>query len=369
MKLSVDKHQFLTGLQLAQAVADRKGTLPMTANIRLDATDDQLVCSATNYVVAVKTTIPAECSENGSICLSAKTLFDVVKSLPEVDSAVLVSTNEAHHAVIEAERARFQIMGLPADDFPNLPETQKDDFSEVHPDALLSLVRKVFFSILTEETRPHLNSALWESHDDILRMVSTDGHRLSRADAHLEDSVDLFSEGILVPRRGLTEIRRLLEGTSGTVKVAVEKPYLFLKTESVLMAVRLIDEKFPPYEDVIPSDLVRRVVAERGALLDAIRRVSLLSAGATHGIRFRLTKGLMEVLSRNPDLGEAHEELEVDYDGDEFMAAFNAQYFQDFLPEIDSEELVLEFGEELDPCLIRPVDSDDYVGVIMPLRF
>jgi len=369
MKLTVDKHQFLIGLQIAQAVADRKSTLPMTANIRLDAIDDRLVCSATNYVVAVRASIPAECSENGSICLSGKTLFDVVKSLPEGDSAVSVTTNEAHHALIEAERARFQIMGLPADDFPSLPAMEKGSFSDVDSDVLLSLVRKVFFSILTEETRPHLNSALWESHETLLRMVSTDGHRLSRADAHLGESLDLFSDGVLVPRRGLTEIRRLLESSSGSLGVAVEKPYLFLKTESVLMAVRLVDEKFPPYEDVIPTDLVRRVVAERGALLDAIRRVSLLSAGTTHGIRFRITSALMEVLSRNPDLGEAHEELEVDYDGDEFMAAFNAQYFQDFLPEIDSEEVVLEFGEELDPCLIRPVDSDDYVAVIMPLRF
>jgi DNA polymerase-3 subunit beta len=369
MKFNIDKLTFLKGLQTAQNVADRKSTMPLAANVLLQCKEEKLFCAATNLMVSVLAELEAEVKENGGITCSARTFYDVVKSLPDQsDLEITVETTPTNFAEVKADKVRFQIVGMSDEDFPAFPQTDDLEFSSLDSNVVGDLFTKVFFSILPEETRPHLNAAFMESKEGVLRLVSTDGHRLSKAEASIGDAFEL-EKPILIPRRGVQEIRRLLENTEDQFEIAVKGEYLFVCADSVTMAVRLNEEHFPPYDEVIPSDLDKKVVVERTAFMDALRRVSLLSAEKTHGIRIRLKKGAMEVLSRNPDLGEANEELDVDFEGEEFVVAFNSRYFVELLSEMDGDEVTIEFGEELDPCLVRPVETSSYLGVIMPLRF
>lgn len=369
MKFNIDKQNFINGLQNAQNVADRKSTMPIAANVLLKSVGDKIECSATNLMVSVKTFLIGDIEKEGGITASAKTIYDVVKSLPDdEDLSISFSTTESNFAQIDAGKVHFEILGMSDEDFPSFPDYEGADFHAVDSNLLADLLTKVYFSILPEETRPHLNAAYMEADGKVIRLVSTDGHRLSKAEAHVEEGLSL-DEPILIPRRGVQEIRRILEGADGDVEIAVTDQYMFCKTENVLMAVRLNDEKFPPYGEVIPSDLDKKVVVERDSFIDALRRVSLLSAEKTKGIRIRLDSGKMDVLSRNPDVGEAREEIEVSFEGEEFIVAFNSRYFSELLSEMAGEEIILEFGEELDPCLVRPVETDEYIGVIMPLRF
>lgn len=368
MKFSIEKDEFLKGLQIAQNVADRKSTMPIAANVLLECREGALHIGATNLVVSVRARVEAKIEEEGGITTSAKTIFDVVKSLPE-DPELRISfvRSETNFADIAVGKVRFQIVGMSHEDFPKLPEPGKISFRKVNARELSGLISKVFFSISPEETRPHLNAAFVEADEGVLRMVSTDGHRLSRAETSVEEKFKLAS-GVLIPRRGVLEIKRLVEAEEGEVEIALGSGHLFLRNDYVTMAVKLSEEKFPPYEEVIPRDLDKKIVLLRSSFAEALRRVSLLSTEKTHGIRLRFSAGKLEIQSRNPDVGEACEELEVDYEDEEFIIAFNARYFMDALAEMESEEVILEFGEELDPCILQPVDTSDYLVVIMPLR-
>ena len=369
MKFTIDKKNFIFGLQNAQNVADRKSTMPIASNVLIKCMGEKIECSATNLMVSVKTFLEGETESNGGITASAKTIYDLVKSLPDDNELkVVFSTTDSNTACIDAGRVHFEVLGMSDEDFPSFPDNKKKEFKTVDGGILNNLLSKVYFSILPEETRPHLNAAFIQVEGSTLRAVSTDGHRLSKAEAEVGNSFSL-EKPILIPRRGVQEIRKVLESSTGDIEIAVSDKYVFLKNQSLIMAVRLTDEKFPPYEEVIPKDLNKKVVVERTAFLDALRRVSLLSAEKTRGIRIRLDSGKMDVLSRNPDMGEAREEIEASYEGEEFTVAFNSRYFSELLSEMEGEEIIMEFGEELDPCLIKPVDSDDYMGVIMPLRF
>jgi len=369
MKFNIEKKNFIIGLQNAQNVADRKSTMPIASNVLIKSKEKSVECYATNLMVSVKTTLQGEVKKPGGITASAKTLYDLVKSLPdEEDLSISFDTTENHTAHIDTNKVHFEVIGMSDEDFPSFPEHENIEFQSINADVLNDILSRVYFSILPEETRPHLNAAFLETDGEIIRAVSTDGHRLSKAEATLEKSLKL-SDPILIPRRGVQEIKRILESTMEDVELAVGDKYLFIKNDSVVMAVRLTEEQFPPYGEVIPKDLDKKVVVERTSFVDALRRVSLLSAEKTRGIRIRLNSGKMDVLSRNPDLGEAREEIEVSYEGDEFIVAFNSRYFSELLSEMDGEEIIMEFGEELDPCLVRSVGNDDYLGVIMPLRF
>ncbi len=368
MKIKVERTPFLKILEIANNVADKKSPIPTVSTVLVQAEGDKLTCFATNLSVSMKGTVEATIERPGKLCLSAKTLFDVVKSLPENPSPLTIEAESSNLATISMGKSVFKIHGMEPEDFPSIPTADNAKFTELQAEGLGVLIRRIFFSISVEETRPHFNSALLEAEPGLLRMVSTDGHRLTKAEISIEHDLSL-DKGILIPRRGLTQIRNVAQSSEGSLSVAVASPHLFVRSEGVELAVRLVDEEFPAYSDVIPTDLERKVVVEREGLIDAIRRVSVLAIGVTHGIRFHLDKGVMQVLSSNPDLGDAKEELDVDYEGDDFTVAFNSRYFMDLLPEMESDEVILELGEELDPCLVQPVDATDYVAVIMPLRF
>jgi DNA polymerase-3 subunit beta len=219
--------------------------------------------------------------------------------------------------------------------------------------------------VCNDETRFHLNGVFFESDGSKVRMVSTDGHRLSKVERTLPNGPKL-SAGVIIPKKGLLEIKKVLE-TGPSCKLSIKTPHMFVVHDDIAIAVKLIDAQFPPYEQVIPKDHKRIITVDRVRFIDALRRAQLMSS-ETRGVKVAATKEGMTITSDNPDLGEVREELEADYDGEPIAIGFNPKYVVELLSQMASDQVTLALGGELDPGLIRPLAGDEYLGVVMPMR-
>jgi len=227
------------------------------------------------------------------------------------------------------------------------------------------MIERTLFSVCNDETRFHLNGVYFESDGSKSRMVSTDGHRLSKVERTIANGPKL-SSGVIIPKKGLMEIRRVLD-SGPSCKIAIKTPHLFLVQEDIALAVKLIDAQFPPYEQVIPKDHKRIITVDRSRFIDALKRAQLMSS-ETRGVKVSANKEGVTITSDNPDLGEVREELEAEYNGETIAIGFNPKYVVELLTQMTSDQVTLALGGELDPGLIRPLTGDDYLGVVMPMR-
>jgi DNA polymerase-3 subunit beta len=265
---------------------------------------------------------------------------------------------------------------MAADDFPGLPQPGDATFAEVDADVIATLISLTQYSMSSDDTRPHLAGALFQGDGKVVRMVTTDGHRLSKAErAHGSDASLDFS--MLVPNKGIQELKRLIEDSKGgkgddgkvTIGIATKGGNAFFRRDGIQLSVKLADEAFPPYSKVIPQSQNREVVIARAPLVDALRRIALVASDKSGGVRLHIEAGTMRLTSENPDVGEGSEEVDVDYAGDPLVIGFNARYVLDVLSALTSDEVVFRLSGELDPGVIQPVsDMDGFVGVIMPMR-
>jgi DNA polymerase-3 subunit beta len=378
MELVISKKNFLRGLARTHGVADRKSSMPILSNILLttDSTSS-LRFAATDLYLGVAATAPAEIKRGGSIAVSARHLFDIVKNLPEGDVHWTVGPN--HAAEIRAGKTRYRIPGMPGDDFPALPSAGSSDFFSLDADVLGDLITKTQYSMSTDDTRPHLAGALFEGEGKLVRMVTTDGHRLSKIEHKLDDGAPMLSFSMLVPNKGIAELKRLIEDARADAKATKEQgpPQIavataggsaFFKREGIVLSVKLADEQFPPYARVIPQQQEKRVVMSRAQLTEALKRMSLVSSDTSGGVRFMVSAGSLRIVSENPDIGEGSEELDVDYAGEAITIGFNAKYILEVLGSLTDDEVALELAGELDPGVIKPVSETMFVGVVMPMR-
>lgn len=351
--------------------------MPILSNILLttDSTSS-LRFAATDLYLGVAATAPAEVKKGGSIAVSARTLFEIVKNLPEGDVHWTVGPN--HAAEIRSGKVRFRIPGMPGDDFPALPSPGNSDFFSVEAEVLGDLITKTQYSMSTDDTRPHLAGALFEGEGKLVRMVTTDGHRLSKIDHKLDDSAPMLSFSMLVPNKGIAELKRLIDDAKADAKAnKEERPQIsvataggsaFFKREGITLSVKLADEQFPPYGRVIPPQQEKRVVLSRASLVEALKRMSLVSSDTSGGVRFMVSAGSLRIVSENPDVGEGSEELDVDYAGEPITIGFNAKYILDVLGSLSDDEVAIELAGELEPGVIRPASDTLFVGVVMPMR-
>lgn len=378
MELTISKREFLRGLGRTYAVADRKSSMPILSNVLLSAHGtDSVRLSATDLYLGVTSLVAASVKKGGSIALSARTLHDIVKNLPEGD--VSLSVEGGHHCTIRSGKVKYRIPGMPGDDFPQLPNPGEATFHEIDVDVLSDLVGMTSYSMSTDDTRPHLAGTKFEGDGKILRMVTTDGHRLSKAE-HQKTSEEkgLYNFEMLIPHKGIFQLKGLLEDAKASrgkteeplrVGVASTAGNAFFRRDGVMLSVKLADEQFPPYSKVIPQRHKSRIVASRSMVVEALRRINLVAADKSGGMQLRFEAGVMRIQSQNPDVGEGVEDLDVDYGGEALTIGFNAKYLLDVLSALPSDEIALELGGELDPAVIKPVgEGIDFVGVIMPMR-
>jgi DNA polymerase-3 subunit beta len=364
MDFTVSKAAFLKGLALAQGVADKKSTLPILANVLIRSDGkNRLLIAATDLTVSVASEVEAKVTKEGGLTVAARALFDVIKGLPADD--VTISRKDNNWAQIKSGKSEFKIVGLPDKDFPKLPDHREVSFATLDRSILSDLIDKTLFSVSTDETRYHLSGALFEGDGTVVRMVSTDGHRLSIAEGK---SAFKLESAALIPRKGVTELRKAIDSFDGQLELAFHQGHGYFKLGAAVLSVKLIDAKFPPYDQVVPQSADKKVELSTSAFTDALRRVSLLSVEKTNGVRLELKKGVLRISADNPDLGEAREDLDVEYQGAALSIGFNARYLLEVLAEVGTDRVVLELSGELDPGALHPIDGRHYLGVVMPMR-
>ncbi len=265
MQFEIKKAEFLKGLRLAQSIADRKSTMPMLANTLIRVTGDgKILVAATDLNVSVSAELETESSAEGGITVGAKALHDIVGTLP--GETLTLKKAENNWAEIRSGKVSYRLVGMPDRDFPKIPDHREVEFSEVDADVLREMIDKTIFSVSNDETRFHLNGVLFESDGTTARMVSTDGHRLSKVERALEGGPKL-SAGVIIPKKGVIEIKRALDSVSGACQIAVKTPYIFVVARGISLAVKLIDSQFPPYQQVIPSGNTNVVNQYEGIML------------------------------------------------------------------------------------------------------
>jgi len=378
MELTISKRDFLRGLARTHAVADRKSSMAILSNLLLTTEGPgKLRLAATDLYLGVTATAPAEVLSGGSVAVAARNLFDIVKALPE--GPVHLAVDEHDAVRIQAGKVDYKIPGMPGDDFPPLPNPGEEPFVALDAELVGDLIARTQYSMSTDDTRPHLAGALFEGTGGTVRMVTTDGHRLCKGEADLP-GVDGLSFSMLVPAKGIGELRRLIEDAKSsagnapeapvTVDVATSGGNAFFRREDVQLSVKLADEQFPPYEKVIPKSSERHVVVARTALHEALKRIALVASDKNGSVRLNVDAGTLKIISENPDVGEGREELDIDYAGGPLVIGFNARYLLDVLGSLTANEVALDLSGELDPGVVRPVGDTrlDFVGVIMPMR-
>jgi len=364
MEFRIAKQEFLRGLRLAQGIADRKSTMPMLANVLLRTQGkNQLLVAATDLNVSLTAELKSNNASEGGITLGAKNLYELIANAPGDD--VLLKKADNHWAEIKSGKVTYRIVGMPDRDFPKVPDHREAQYATLESAVLREMVERTLFSVCNDETRFHLNGVFFESDGSKARMVSTDGHRLSKVERTIANGPKLTA-GVIIPKKGLLEIRRVLD-TGPSCKLAIKTPHLFLVQEDIAIAVKLIDAQFPPFDQVIPKDHKRQITVDRVRLIDALKRAQLMSS-ETRGVKVAATKEGVTVASDNPDLGEVREELEAEYNGEPIAIGFNPKYVVELLSQMTSDQVTLSLGGELDPGLFRPLAGDDYLGVVMPMR-
>ncbi|WP_437982631.1 DNA polymerase III subunit beta [Sorangium sp. So ce117] len=375
MDLVIPKKDLLRLVARCQGVADKKSAMPALANVLLAAEGNAVRVAATDLYIGVTGQTHADIKTGGTVAVPARDLLERVKAMP--DGPIQITTTEGAHTSLKAVGSprRYTLPGLPGSEFPQLPAPAVDAPSlELPVEQLALLITRTHFSISTDETRAHVNSALFEWAGDRVRMVTTDGHRLSKMEATVSGSSATAT--MLIPLKAITELRRLAEEARAekeTPMVAITQsgPNAFFNIAGMQFSVKLVDAQFPPYQQVIPSVTERSVRAPRVAFAEALRAIALAANDRTGGVKLSIAPGTLRITSESPDTGAGFDEVAVDYSGPEVTIGFNAKYFLDVLASIDDEEVILGISGELDPAVIRPgseSNQQSYVAVIMPMR-
>jgi DNA polymerase-3 subunit beta len=373
MKLTIPQNELQKGLGRIQSIVEKRSTMPILANVLIEAEKQSdggtLSLAATDLEVGVRGTQPAAVKKAGSVTASAKKLFEIVRQLPDESVAIEVSSNA--YLDIRCARAHFNLAGSAAEEYPSLPTYSPKKVTTVQAVLLGEMIEKTMYATCTDETRYNLNGVFLEQQSETgkLRMVATDGHRLAYIDRDLGQTLDDLLPGVIIPRKGLAELKRLIdEEDADEFELAFESNNAIARKGDVTLFMRLIEGEYPKYQQVVPKEISQSIIVNTDQILQALRRVVILSAERSHSVKFELKEGQLSLSSKNPDLGEAQEDLDVDYAGEELTIAFNARYLIDALGAIQSKEVRLGFQDPLSPARIVPTDDDDTLAVVMPMR-
>jgi DNA polymerase-3 subunit beta len=366
MKLTITREKLQEGLVAVAASVPTKTTLPVLANILVEATKDGVRLSGTDLDIAVSTLIPAEVDVEGSVTLPAKKLLEIARELPS--GGVRITGAGEQRVNLECGRTKFKLLGIPKEEFPRFPAVKFDKPWRVASGDLQKLINHVAFAASVEESRPILNGVLWELRADRMRMVATNGHRLARMD--IATSGGKESADLIVPPKALDQIRRLF-GPADEIEIARSENHLGFRGGQTLVYTRLIEGPYPNYEQVIPRENDKVATVDRQALTAALRRVGVVASDQTHRVRLALSGGVAKFSVSTPDLGEANDEIAITYEGDALEIGFNANYLLEILKYMPTDEVRLSFKAPERAATVEPVgwgENASYLCLVMPLR-
>jgi DNA polymerase-3 subunit beta len=370
MKLTIKKEEILKGLQRIQGVVDRKNTMPILSNMLLKADAGGVEIVATDLEIGLRGTYTASVDKPGSVAISAKKMYEICRELPEED--ISLQAEDGNWVKIKSGHAQFKLVALAGEEYPALPDVTGEGMITIDSATVRDMIRKTLYAVGENDTRYVLNGLyvhLTPSGKGInIRMVGTDGHRLSMIDRVVEAKHK--EESVIIPKKAMMELRRLLEeeSSSSTIQLGFSKNHALFKRDGLVMVTKLIDGNYPNYLQVVPPQSAKRVSVPKDQFTHAVRRVSILSKEKTNAVKVLLEKNRLTLSTNNPELGEASEDLSVDYSGDGLSIGFNSRYLIEVLNGMDKETIVLGLNDPLSPCLITEAGDDDYKCVIMPMR-
>lgn len=371
MQFSIEKEVFLKALSRVQGIVEKRNTIPILSNVLIEAASETIRLTATDLEVGMQASYPAEVAAVGKITVSAKKLYEIIKELPE--QAVDFKAKENGWIEIRCGKALFNIVGLSPEEFPYFPNPAQGTYLQLSGSQLKEMIEKTSFSISTDESKYNLSGIFFNTYknndENYLRLVATDGHRLSLIQRKIADNdIPELTKGVIFPRKGIFELKKITDDSDATIELGFMDNNAVVRRDQTVVIMRLVDGEFPDYNRVIPKNNELIATIERESLLHALRRMSILSSEKSRGIKLSLSNQSLEISSSNPELGDSREDLEISYQGPDISIGFNARYLIDILQTLDQNEVELILKDNLSPGLLQPKQDENYLAVVMPMR-
>jgi len=371
MKLTIERAALLKSLGHVQSVVERRNTIPILSNVKLTAMDGRLHLNATDMDLDMVAEVEADISAPGSTTAPAHTLYEIVRKLPDGAQVELDATGDDGQMVLRAGRSRFSLTCLPTDDFPVMAGGEPSHSFSMAAGEIRALIDRTRFAISTEETRYYLNGIYVHAAERdgaaVLRAVATDGHRLASVESPLPEGA-AGMPGVIVPRKAVSELRKLIEDHSDDVDIALSETKIRFTFGGAVLTSKLIDGTFPDYERVIPEGNDKHMDVDHRIFGDAVDRVSAISSEKSRAVKMRLAPGVLTLAASSSEHGSATEELEVAYDGEEIEIGFNSRYLLDIAQQIEGDSMRFVLADAASPTIIREIDDASALYVLMPMR-
>lgn len=375
MQVEIEKTELLKMISLAQTVAEKRANMPNLVNLLFEAEDDTLKVYATDLEISLAAKAPAKVLKNGRVTVHAKHIFEIVKELNDLPIKLTALDNS--WIQIQQKRYSSKLHGSDPNEYPVFPVVGSCEFTKIPSQTLKEMIAKVIFSVSNDDTRYHLNGVylerFWNNDQFHLRMAATDGHRLAVVSKTvegvvvIEDPSKLF--GVIIPRKGVHELSKILETVDNSVELAIEGAQLVVKHGDTVLLIRLIEGRYPNYQQLIPQTINHNIILPREPFFTAIKRVSFHAHQKSKSVVIEVSTSKMLITSNNTDLGEASDEIEVAYEGPGFKVNLNARYLMEILGASNTELVDLQLRDTNSPLIVRPHGDTNYTCVVMPMRF
>ena len=368
MKFVCYKDKIIKALNSVVRGVATKTTMPILEGILIQTNDNELKLTTYDLELGIEYVMECEVEEQGSIVVNATMFTEIIRKLP--DSEINISVNENNLLTIECEGALYKLATMNPDEFPELPKIEIENSISLEQSALKNIIRKTIFAVSTEENRPIFTGCLFEIKDNKLNVVAIDGFRLALRTINIPTQVNDFKA--VIPAKTLNEVNKILTDSFENVTIGVSKNQAVFEMENCKVVTRILDGEFLNYETVIPQNWQTRIKVEKSNLQNSFERISLISSSTIekekkYPVKVSVDIGKLTILCTN-QTGDAKEEVYISTEGKNLEAGFNPKYFLDSLKAIDEEEIYIEFGTNVSPCLIKSVENNDYVYMILPIR-
>lgn len=369
MKLTIQSHILRDAINKVLSVVDKKNSRPILTNCLLRTQGQKLELIATDLEVSAKIILNAKIEKEGSFCINSKNISDILRELPNEELHLGVDSNNLLN--LNCKNINYSLLITSADEFPQLNFQNQSTEFRIKTKQVSHIINKTQHAISTDETRLYLNGIYLQLSDSKLRSVAIDGHRLALVDTHEFIGENKYlTDGVIVPRKGINELKKIADTyPEDEVTISLDDSFMFVNARNeYFLSIRLIAREYPKYQTVIPSKTSNRFHIDRNAILNAVKRIKILSNEKTNGVKLNIAPGELTISTNHPALGQANEKLPIDYEGKATEIGFNAKYLVESLSVLNETDVTFEFNNELSPVVIKADDLPEFLGIIMPLK-
>lgn len=370
MKVVIESQKLRDGLNKVLTVVDKKNSRPILTNCLVQIKNGSLQLIATDLEVTAKIILKADTTSEGNFCINIKNIFDILRELPD-DSLEMIIDEEKNLLNLNCKNINYSLLISNSEEYPQVNFDNVGNRFKLHSQEILKIINKASHAISTDETRINLNGIYLQQLESKLRAVAIDGHRLALLDINnFDGNSNHLINGVIIPRKGITELKKMADAhPDESLELTLDDSFIYVNAgQEYFLSVRLIAREYPKYQTVIPNKTTYQFRVERNAILNAVRRIRILSNEKTNGVKLSITATELTVSANHPSLGHAKEIVPINYEGQEMEIGFNAKYMIESISVLDESEIYFEFNNELSPVVVRSENLPDFLGIIMPLK-